>query len=128
MYKKAQEMCIKAVKIYPNNLEHVPDNLKTQEMCDQAVKDDPYSSKYVADWFVTREWADMWRDGYYDGDDGNHGWYDWYDKFSEWHDGYQKGKAQKARIKKELLPISWHPSRWWIGAFLKTKKERQKKI
>ena len=27
----------------------------------------------------------------------------------KWHDGYKKGKAQKASIKEELIPISWHP-------------------
>ena len=26
------------------------------------------------------------------------------------HDGYQKRKAQKAKIKEELLPIAWHPN------------------
>ena len=33
----------------------------------------------------------------------------------EWHNGesQQKRKAQKAQIKKELLPIAWHPSGWW---------------
>ena len=25
--------------------------------------------------------------------------------------GYQKRKAQKAKIKEELLPIAWHPDR-----------------
>ena len=30
----------------------------------------------------------------------------------EWYDGYKKRKAQKAKIKEELLPIPWHPSRW----------------
>ena len=28
----------------------------------------------------------------------------------KWYDGYQKHKAQKAKIK-ELLPIAWHPER-----------------
>ena len=31
----------------------------------------------------------------------------------EWYDGYKKRKAQKAQIKKDLIPIAWHPSRWW---------------
>ena len=35
------------------------------------------------------------------------------DKLIEWYEGYQKRKAQKAQIKKELMPIAWHPSRWW---------------
>ena len=32
-----------------------------------------------------------------------------YDKFSEWYNGYKKCKAQKTKIKEELLPIAWHP-------------------
>ena len=47
----------------------------------------------------------MWHNDYYD-DDGNHVWYDWYDKFFEWHEGYRKRKAQKAKIKEELIPIA----------------------
>ena len=33
----------------------------------------------------------------------------------EWHDGeeQQERNAQKAKIKKELMPIAWHPSRYW---------------
>ena len=29
------------------------------------------------------------------------------------YDGYEKRKAQKASIKKDLMPIAWHPSKWW---------------
>ena len=29
----------------------------------------------------------------------------------EWYDGYKKRKAQKARIKDELIRIAWHPDR-----------------
>ena len=31
----------------------------------------------------------------------------------KWYDGYQKQKAQKAQIKKELMSIAWHPSQWY---------------
>ena len=33
--------------------------------------------------------------------------------FFERYDSCEKWKAQKASIKEELLPIAWHPSRWW---------------
>ena len=33
------------------------------------------------------------------------------DEIIKWNDGYQKRKAQKAKIKEELLLISWHPHR-----------------
>ena len=54
----------------------------------------------------------MWHDDNYDNngdhwdDDNNE------DKFFEWDDGYKKRKAQKAKIKEEILPITWHPSRY----------------
>ena len=33
----------------------------------------------------------------------------------KWHDGekQQERNAQKAQIKQELIPIAWHPSRYW---------------
>ena len=49
----------------------------------------------------------MWHDDYYDDDDDDE------DKFFEWCNGYKKQKAQKAKIKKGLLRIAWHPSGWW---------------
>ena len=52
----------------------------------------------------------MWYDDYYDGN-GDHWATGGNDNFLEWYDGYKKRKAQKAQIKKELMPIAWHPSR-----------------
>ena len=40
----------------------------------------------------------------------NDDWY--YNKLIEWYDGHKKRNAQKAQIKKELMPITRHPSRW----------------
>ena len=89
-------------------------------MCDKAVKDDSSFLQFVPNWFMTKEWMDMWYDDYDDDGDGNH-WDDdgdyWdedfndKDKFFEWYDGNKKRKAQKAEIKKGLIPIVWHPSR-----------------
>ena len=45
---------------------------------------------------------DLWHDDNYLHDD---------DKFIKWYEGYQKRKAQKAKIKEQLLPIAWHLSR-----------------
>ena len=92
---------------------HVPDHFKTQEMCYKAVWEDSSSLQHVPDWFVTKEELYMEHDDYYD-DDGDH-WDDDddEDKFFEWYDGYKKWKAQKVQIKKELMRVAWHPSRWW---------------
>ena len=108
-----QEMCNEIMRTMPDAFHHIPDRFKTQKMYDQAVKEDSSSLQFVPDWFVTREWMWMWYDDYYD-DDGDH-WDndDDEDKFFEWYDGYKKRKAQKASIKEELMPIAWHPSRWW---------------
>ena len=44
----------------------------------------------------------------------------------EWYDGYKQSKAQKASIKEELLPVAWHPSRWWDWCVLEDEKKGQK--
>ena len=110
---KAQDMSNEAVCLRPHLLQYVPFHLRMQEICDKPVRDDSSSLQFVPDWFVTRDGVDMWHDDNYD-DDGDH-WNDDNDedKFFEWYDGYQKRKAQKASIKKELMPITWHPSRYW---------------
>ena len=56
----------------------------------------------------------MWHDDNYDNDDSK-------DKFTDddegeffaWYDGYRARRAQKVSIKEELLPIAWHPTRYW---------------
>ena len=62
-------------------------------MCDKAVKDDPSSLQFVPDWFVTQQQTDVWYDDDY-----------WYhdNEIIYWYHGYQKRKAQKAKIKEEL--------------------------
>ena len=120
-------MCSKAVEKYLSNLAYVSDYLKTQKTCDDSVRRDPYSLKHVPDLFVTREWIDMWHDDYYD-DDGNRCWCDCYDKVFEWHESYQKRKAQKAQIKEKLLPIAWHPLRYWDWCMSEDKKRETEKL
>ena len=44
------------------------------------------------------------------------------DNFFEWYNSYKKWKAQKASIKEELLPITWHPSRHWDWCMLEDEK------
>ena len=89
----------------------VADHFKTQEICDKAVKDDSSFFFFFPDLFITRDGVDMWYDDYYD--DGGQWDDNDEDTFFEWYDGYKKQKAQKVKIKKELLPIAWHPSRYW---------------
>ena len=100
-------------------LKHFSDDLKDQGICECFVHKNPcwnmflinskpetcamiwWWMRHVPDWFVTQQLLRQW-DDYYD-DNG----------YIKWYDGYQKRKAQKAKIKEELMPIAWHPSRWW---------------
>ena len=47
-------------------------------------------------------------------------------RLDQWHDGYIRCKAQKAQIKKELMPIAWHPLRYWDWCMSEDEKKRQK--
>ena len=94
-----QEMCNEAVQSDPEMLKHVPDQFLTQEMCNEAVQSDPWMLEYVPDWFVTLQ--EMW---YEDFDD---------DIVITLPEAYIKRKIQKAKIKEELMPVAWHPDRWW---------------
>ena len=58
-------------------------------MCDAAVDKYPWLVKYVPDRFITKERHRV-----------RH-------RRREW----EKRKAQKAKIKEELLPTAWHPSK-----------------
>ena len=99
---KTQKMSDKSIEIDPFTLQHVPDNLKTQGMCIRSVEAGPGLLKYVPDWFVTKQQIKIWRD---DDEYCNN------DELIEWYDGYQKRKAQKAKIKEEPLLIAWHLDR-----------------
>ena len=94
---KTQELCIKAIEVDPWQLNNISDYLKTQRICVDAVRDYPSSLQFVPDWFVERGPIDVWYDDDY-----------WYndDELIEWYESYQKRKAQKAKIKEELLPIA----------------------
>ena len=84
------------------------------------MNDNFFSFQYVPDWFVTQQQIKIRRD-----DDkccNDH-------ELIKWHKGYQKRKAQKASIKKEILPIPWHQSHCWDWCVSEgEKKETEKKF
>ena len=90
-------MCNEAVEKKPGVLRFVPDQFVTHEMWHKAVKKKPKVQRFVPDQFVTQE---MWHE-------------DFDDVLITWRDAYIKRKAQKAKIKEELMPVAWHPDRWW---------------
>ena len=53
----------------------------------------------------------MWYADYYH-DGGGHWGDDDEDEVFDWYEGYKKRKVQNAKIKKEVMPIAWHPSKY----------------
>ena len=49
-------------------------------------------------------------------------------KLQRIRDKWNKRKLQKAKIKEELLPIAWHPSRWWDWCIPEDKKKETEKL
>ena len=75
--------------------------------------------KYVPDWFVTDQQIKIWH---------NNDSYCNNDKRIAQCKGYQKHKAQKAQIRKWLMPIPWHPSRWWDWCVPEDEKKETEKL
>ena len=88
-------------------------------MCNKVVRMDPWLLNNVPDWFVTQEEVKLWHDDndFYDDDE-----------IIEWYDGYQKRKAQKAKIEKEIMRIAWHPSCRWDWCLDVNKKKQTEKL
>ena len=104
-------MCDAAACKEPYFLACVPNCFKTQNMCDKAVRKECLSLQFVPDWFVTQQQTKIWHDN----DDH---------RLIKWYEGYKK----QVSIKKELLPLAWHPSRWWdLCVPEDDKKETEKK-
>ena len=93
-YLKDQGICEWVLYENPRMLEYVPDHFKTREICNDVVMEDPLLLRHVPDWFVLQEQLRQC-DDYYDANG-----------YIKWYDGYQKRKAQKAKIKQELMPIA----------------------
>ena len=94
-----QEMWNKAVDDCSWQLKYVPNQHKTREICNRAVSRHGLCLlENVLDWFkgVIQQKIKIWYDtgSLYD------------DSLTEWYNGYQKRKAQKAKIKEELLPVA----------------------
>ena len=106
-------MCEKAVVKSPSLLQYMPDHLKAQEMCDDPVCRRPWLLKYVPDWFITKQQIKVCFD--HCGDD-----------VIKWDNGYQKLKAQKAKIKEEIILLLRTHQYGGIGVSLKMRKKNQK--
>ena len=76
----------------------VPDQYKTQEMCNKVVEENPRVLELVPDQFVTQE---MCKEAVKKS------------PCALWYKGYEHCKAQKAKIKEELMPVAWHRGRCW---------------
>ena len=45
-----------------------------------------------------------------------------------WCNKYEKRKACKKDISKELMPVAWHPTRWWDCCMSKDEKKKKEEI
>ena len=120
---KTQEMCEKVVEKSSWSLKYIPDYLKKLEICDKTVKDEPYFLQFVPDWFVTQQQIKLWHEY-----NRPTGWQYQDDEIIGWYVGYKKRKAEKASIKEQLMPITWHPSRWWDWCVPEDEKRDKEKI
>ena len=98
---------------------HVPDYLKTKQMCTRVLEVCRWSLEYIPDWFVMQQQIKLWCD---------HDHYFNDDRLIKCHEGYHKRNAWKASIKEELLPIAWHPSRYWDWYMTEEGKKDTEKI
>ena len=84
-------------------------------MCEKAVKKYLWLLKYVPDWFVTHEQIKIWHDNddYYNDDE-----------LIEGYKGYQNTRLKK----EELLPIAWHPLRFWDWCMSEEENKETEKL
>ena len=94
---KTKEICEKAVNIEPLLLSCVPDCFKTKEICEKVVGTGLGLLKDVSDWIMTQQQIKIWSDDNKYCNDH---------ELIKWYTGYLKRKAQKAKVKEELLPIA----------------------
>ena len=74
--------------------------------------------KYDSDWLVTQQQIKLWHDDAY--------YYN--NNYVIWYEGYKRRKAQKAKIKDELIPIAWHLSRHWDWCMSEDEKRETEKL
>ena len=82
-------------------------------MRDAVVMEYPWLLIYVPGWFVTQELIKIWHDD---------------DELIGFDEGHKKRKAQKAQIKKELMPIAGHPLRWCDWCVSEDEKKETEKL
>ena len=84
-------------------------------MCERAIEEYPGALEFVPDWFVTQQQLKIWGDA----DDYFHN-----NELIKWYEGYQKRKAQSAKIKEELILLLGIYHIGGIGVSPKTRKKR----
>ena len=45
-----------------------------------------------------------------------------------WRSGYKQHKSCKKDISKEMMPVAWHPTRWWDWCVSEAEKKGKKKF
>ena len=109
------ELCEEVIHVRSKYFFLILDRFKTQKMYIRAFKVDPWQLNDIPDWFVVLQ--EMWCDDF--GDSAY---------LVRWRNAYQQRKAQKAQIKKEILPIAWHPSKYWDWCISEDEKSDAEKL
>ena len=84
-------------------------------MCNKGVYKHPWLLNYAPDWLVTQQQLKICHD-------------DDQDNFFELYKVYKKRKEKKGEIKEGLLPIAWHPSKWWDWCVPEDEREGTEKL
>ena len=87
-------------------------------MCGKAVDDCLAALKHIADWFVTNKMLGKFHDAvivndyilFFDED---------FSKVS-----FGKSKAHRKDLSKNLISITWHPTRWWDWCIQNLRKKK----
>ena len=113
----------------PSWIREIPDHLRTQEMCNEALHIGSYSLLYVPDQYETQQMSSELmhtRPTFVDLVSDHFKTQEMCIKAVE-VDPYKKRKTQKTKIKEELLPTAWHPTRMRDCCMLEDDKKETEK-
>ena len=120
---KTKTRCDRVIEKNPYMLRYAPDYFKTRKMCEGVFEKYPWTLKYVPNWFVTQQQIGLWHDYHCPRHCTYHN-----NEMIKWYDGYKKRKAKKALTKEELIPVTWHPSRYWDWYMSEDEKKEIEKL
>ena len=146
---KSVNMCEEAVNKESATFQFVPDNLKTRLMCSNAVCDNIFNLQFVPDWIVTQICDQVFQDLQ---DVSEDELLEAIDELLERVDDFSEdemldysrkyfrdmiedklGFIKRFRVlnkdlKLELMPVAWHPDRWWHWCVDEEEKKKRAEL